>query len=117
MYLLVEVLIPTCGTPTDSDQDGVIAQSSGGADCEDNDPKVYPGANQWVSPGAQEPCDGADTYCDGSVDLDASGLCAVMVDLTASVDVLMIVDQTTNEVIFPTPLPSSGQLTVWTAPL
>jgi formylglycine-generating enzyme required for sulfatase activity len=45
---------------TDADLDGVVAVASGGADCDD--------ANPEVKPGAAELCDGLDNDCNGTKD-------------------------------------------------
>jgi len=44
----------------DKDKDGYTDQACGGADCDDSNPAVHPGA--------AEVCDGLDNDCDGSVD-------------------------------------------------
>jgi hypothetical protein len=49
-----------CDAGTDSDGDGYVASASGGDDCDDSDPTVYPGAT--------EVSDGKDNDCDGAVD-------------------------------------------------
>ena len=49
-----------CDAGTDSDSDGFVAFASGGDDCDDTDPAVYPGA--------PESSDGKDNDCDGTVD-------------------------------------------------
>ncbi|RJR22461.1 MAG: hypothetical protein C4581_00970 [Nitrospiraceae bacterium] len=58
-----------CPAITDADGDGFdIAGLCGTPDCDDNDPKVYPGA--------PEICDGKDSNCDGwkaKTDVDADG--------------------------------------------
>ena len=50
-----------CDDVTDSDGDGFIAVASGGEDCDDTDPGVYPGATEITT-------DGKDNDCDGTVD-------------------------------------------------
>lgn len=45
---------------TDADGDGVAGVASGGSDCDDAEPEVYPGSVEW--------CDGVDNDCDGVVD-------------------------------------------------
>ncbi|MBN2800878.1 MAG: hypothetical protein JXX28_17205 [Deltaproteobacteria bacterium] len=47
----------------DGDEDGVAAMAHGGADCDDTDPAVLPGATPV--------CDDRDHDCDGAVDFDA----------------------------------------------
>jgi len=49
-----------CDTATDFDSDGYVAFASGGDDCDDTDPAVYPGA--------PEVADSKDNDCDGTVD-------------------------------------------------
>jgi len=44
----------------DVDDDGIIDEACGGADCDDLDPEAYPGRS--------ESCDGADNDCDGEID-------------------------------------------------
>ncbi len=55
-----EVFVPLSGTavPPDRDEDGF----PGDEDCDDEDPGIYPGA--------EEVCDGLDNDCDGDVDED-----------------------------------------------
>lgn len=55
-YEYLEVPIVSSSSAPDNDSDGVDAP----ADCDDNDPAVYPGA--------AELCDGKDNNCDGQVD-------------------------------------------------
>ncbi len=50
----------------DADGDGAIALAVGGDDCDDADPRVYPGAED-------PPYDGVDADCDGADDFDADG--------------------------------------------
>ena len=50
-----------CSTP-DCDQDGYDSIDDGGTDCDDENPTVFPGAN--------EVCDGLDNNCDALVDDD-----------------------------------------------
>ena len=57
---------------TDLDQDGYIAVSDGGDDCDDTNPAVYPGAS--------EICDGVDNNCDGQVDEGCGSLVINEVD-------------------------------------
>ncbi len=59
----------------DNDNDGFDAESCGGTDCDDDDDKIYPGA--------EEICDGKDSDCDDGpypdeIDLDYDGfmICA-----------------------------------------
>lgn len=48
----------------DADVDGFVASAWGGDDCDDADPAVHPGSEEW--------CDGRDEDCDGEVDEDAN---------------------------------------------
>jgi len=42
----------------DADQDGVLAVSCGGTDCDDLDATVRPGAHEWFDDGIDQDCDG-----------------------------------------------------------
>jgi hypothetical protein len=53
------------GSSCDADDDGHMAMSCGGDDCDDENPDVYPGA--------VEACDGVDENCDGNADRLADG--------------------------------------------
>jgi hypothetical protein len=57
---LVDCQDDDCDPVCDADGDGVLNEAKGGADCDDTNPAVYPGA--------QEICDRADNDCDGLVD-------------------------------------------------
>ena len=55
---------PAPAVGVDADEDGYVADTDGGDDCDDADPTVHPGATEtWY--------DGVDTDCDGSSDYDA----------------------------------------------
>ncbi|MFH1465472.1 MAG: MopE-related protein [Pseudomonadota bacterium] len=59
-----------CGTgavtieivPRDEDGDGFARLEDGGDDCDDADPDIFPGADEW--------CNGVDDDCDGTIDED-----------------------------------------------
>ncbi|MCB9780279.1 MAG: hypothetical protein H6742_17050 [Alphaproteobacteria bacterium] len=53
---------------TDADGDGYASESSGGTDCDDTDPAVYPGADEVWYDGVDQDCRGGDDY-----DADADG--------------------------------------------
>ncbi|HEY3445109.1 MAG TPA: NBR1-Ig-like domain-containing protein [Myxococcales bacterium] len=53
-------IVSTAPVPTDKDGDGHAATASGGDDCNDNDPQVFPGN--------AEKCDKKDNDCNGATD-------------------------------------------------
>jgi MYXO-CTERM domain-containing protein len=55
------------GAPVDMDSDGALA----GADCNDSDPTVYPGATDGCDDGIDQDCDGYDSLCTPPVEGDA----------------------------------------------
>ena len=63
------------GCDTDLDGDGHLAPDCGGADCDDSDAGVHPGA--------AEACNGMDDDCDGQVDEDCGLPCASNADCPA----------------------------------
>ena len=60
----LEVVVNNC----DRDHDGAKAPACGGADCDDLDPKRYPGAKDTEGDGKDQDCDGTD-----GVDADGDG--------------------------------------------
>ena len=54
--------------PCDCDDDGAQAQACAGSDCDDNDPKVFPGQLDWFDTPADNPAVGFDYDCSGSDD-------------------------------------------------
>ena len=59
-------LADTSSTSRDADGDGYVADTAGGTDCDDTDPKVHPGATDtWY--------DGIDSDCAANDDYDADG--------------------------------------------
>ena len=78
---LVDAADPGCGgTTTDMDGDGICAmagrdrngdgdcddvdESTGEIDCDDDDPTVFPGAEEICGDGIDQSCDGVDRRCD-----------------------------------------------------
>jgi hypothetical protein len=62
--------------PPDADGDGYGDASCGGDDCDDADPSVHPGAEDW--------CDGVDRDCDGTP--YSAGACGKAQDLSVIAD-------------------------------
>lgn len=97
----------------DADGDGVASFASGGGDCADDD-RLRLGddldndgylacldcddEDRLSYPGAEELCDGLDNSCDGTVDLDATGLgaCEATRGAGQDLDVLFVVDNSTG---------------------
>jgi len=57
----------------DNDADGYIAEWAGGADCNDDDPSVHPGAPEKCSDGVDQDCVDGDLSCIDLVDDDNDG--------------------------------------------
>ncbi len=72
----------------DNDFDGFTVNGAGvapyfltGVDCDDNDPAVYPGANEVCGDNIDQNCDGSDLACaGGDIDADGDGYTANMGD-------------------------------------
>jgi hypothetical protein len=54
----------------DNDEDGYSIEEG---DCDDNDPTVYPGAEEICGDGIDQNCDGSDLICPGDIDNDGDG--------------------------------------------
>jgi hypothetical protein len=60
---------------TDNDSDGHCSEASGGDDCWDYNPYVYPGAEEVCGNGVDEDCSGTDEACpDNETDSDGDGV-------------------------------------------
>ncbi len=54
----------------DLDQDGFLGRSSGGPDCDDRDPALFPGAPETCDDGVDSDCNGVDLSCQPGKDRD-----------------------------------------------
>ncbi|MGD8542524.1 MAG: PilC/PilY family type IV pilus protein [Desulfobacteraceae bacterium] len=80
--------LPCYTVNIDNDFDGFTTDGTGvapnfltGVDCDDNDPLVYPGANEICGDNIDQNCDGVDTACaGGDIDADGDGYTANMGD-------------------------------------
>jgi pimeloyl-ACP methyl ester carboxylesterase len=59
----------TCRPENDKDGDGFCDVAAGGADCNDRDPTIYPGAPEVCEDGVDQDCNGFDFACHGGRDI------------------------------------------------
>ena len=60
--------------PVDRDFDGAFDQAEGGTDCDDTNPKIYPGAPEKCGDGIDQDCFDGDLICSEVVDRDNDGV-------------------------------------------
>lgn len=74
-----------CKQECDCDDDGALAQSCDGLDCDDEDPRVFPGQTKFFASRSTNPSVGFDFNCSGQLESPAENVAVTCEGLTLGV--------------------------------